>query len=306
MYNGPCIIVVLTAFCSAGCSTRPLDTEVTSAQVDPIIWSWCSALPADSAVFLPGHVSLPDRVEQGITFSPSGDTLVFSTIIGRRNDRNLWAMLWCARVNGNWTIPDTLPFSGTFSDYGPAFAPDGGTLYFSSRRPIADTTAVIPTDYDLWKVDLAAETWGTAVRLANGVNTNGNEYSVTASRTHLVFCADRNDALGRSDLFTVERVDELNEFAGVRNMGAPVSSPMWEGAAYLSTNGDGLWWNHVDEGHSASEDILHSQLIEGRWTLPVPLGGRINTDANEFMHCATQDGRRIFFGRHGDILSAPL
>lgn len=302
------ILRVLTALLVAACSRSSTveERERPSSTTKPITWQWASQLQNDSAVFLPDIVSLRDRVEQGITFSTTGDTLVFSAIVGRRNNRNLWALLWSSRLNGQWSTPDTLPFSGTYSDYGPAFAPDDRTLYFSSRRPITDTSTTIPEDYDLWKVKLRDGVFDDPVRLADGVNTNGNEYSVGVSYEQLVICADRNDALGRSDLYIVPRSEEDNDFNSIRNMGPPISTAMWEGQAYLSPRGDRLWWNYVSETEGESEDIYFSIRNEHGWQEPERLNSMFNSAANEFMHCTSPDNAFLFFGRHGDILSAPL
>lgn len=285
------------------CRDEPVGTDQSKPDAQRQ-WTWSAALPNDSAVFLPGLVSLPDRIEQSITFSPTGDTLVFSAIIGRRDGRNLWAMFMSQRTNGTWSTPDTLPFSGRYSDYGAAFAPEGRALYFSSRRPIADTTSAIPDDYDLWKSERVGNTWSAPARLANGINTDGNEYSVAPTATQLIICAQRHDALATSDLFIALRAEEFNDFGPVHNLGTPVNTTMWEGQAFALD--DQLWWNHVDESPGSSEDILYSQRTANGWSDPIRTSARVNSPANEFMHCVSPDGRFIFFGRHGDILSARL
>ena len=78
---------LVAAMLVGGCAPGPDQTAVERPALST--WAWAADLPADSAIFLPGLVSLPDRMEQGITFSPAGDTLVFSAIVGRRDDRNL-------------------------------------------------------------------------------------------------------------------------------------------------------------------------------------------------------------------------
>jgi len=49
------------------------------------------------------------------------------------------AIVYTELGENGWLTPRVAPFSGTFEDYDPLFAPDGKRLYFSSVRPTEAT-----------------------------------------------------------------------------------------------------------------------------------------------------------------------
>jgi Tol biopolymer transport system component len=304
MFQGPLKVFVPGVLIVAIFSCRSDNSRPEPYREGVVPWKWESGLPADTSIFLPGIISHPDRVEQGITFSPSGDTLVFCAITRRERSRNVWTMFSSIYRSGHWSMPETLSFSGIYSDYGPAFSCDGKGLYFSSRRPVIGTDTV-PADYDIWVSEIGQNGWGPPRRLADGVNTLGNEYSVGVSEGELIICSDRHDRSGATDLFSVDIGEQFNDFTTRYNLGRTINTPYWEGRAFVSCDGRELWWNHTGDGPEANEDLMYSDRSKDGWSRPMRLNSTINTPANEYMQCVTPDGRFIFFGRHGDIMIAP-
>src|SRR5678816_998767 len=84
--------------------------------------------PADgrgdtAVVFAPGVVSTGDVFAS--TFTPDGRMVVFTKFSPPRPMTLMTSVL----VDGRWTTPTALPFSGTYRDLDPAFSPDGTRLY---------------------------------------------------------------------------------------------------------------------------------------------------------------------------------
>src|SRR5689334_8163503 len=106
------------------------------------------------ALIGPGVISTRDY-ERDEALSPDGHTLYFTK-------RTIWpyfSVICVSRlVHGHWTEPEIAPFSGRYPDATPAFAPNGKTLYFASRRPVEES-APLRRDYDLWAVDATAQGW---------------------------------------------------------------------------------------------------------------------------------------------------
>lgn len=241
-----------------------------------------------------------------VTFTPNGDTAYFS-ILGRRVEgRNMWVIMETHIEGSQWSKPDTVEFSGIYSDYGASLSPNGQTLYFSSRRPHRENDTAKKNDYDLWMVQRIGNAWSNPQRLADGINSYKQEYSVAVSNTHLYICADRKDSIGGSDLYVVSRSEELNPFASMRNVGSPPNTLMWEGQASIDPQETRLLFNYVADGEGQNEDIYICYKIDGVWTLPKKLNGIVNTKANEFMHGVSPDGKYCFFGRNGNIYIANL
>jgi len=79
-------------------------------------------------VFAPGIVST-DLNEHGCTVSPDGEEFYFTRILD-----NIPTIMCTRQVDGSWSIPRVVTFSGNHLDRLPQISPDGTTIYFQSRR----------------------------------------------------------------------------------------------------------------------------------------------------------------------------
>jgi hypothetical protein len=269
-------------------------------------WNWLPKELDSAVIFAPNVISDTGRVEMATTFSQNGDTVYFSIRSKRVDGRNFWTLMSSAYVDGAWTRPDTLPFSNKFSDYGAYPSPDGQFLYFSSRRPILSTENKMKGDYDLWVSLRKEERLNDPIRLADGINTNLEEYSVAVTNTNLIICSERNDSLGMTDLFIVPRSEEMDVFNSKKNLGKQVNSKFYEGNCFMDPDETVLVFNFYGQGDGANEDIYVSFKKENNWTSPKKLNSLVNTTANEFVYWISRDKSTLFFGRDGDIYMAPF
>jgi hypothetical protein len=100
-----------------------------------------------------------------------------------------------------WTEEDTTVFSGRYSDGSPFFAPDGKQIFFSSNRPLSGEGEP-KSDHDLWFVKQTAGRWSEPQHLSTVINSNLNEdYPSVASNGNLYFYSDREDSIGRFDIY---------------------------------------------------------------------------------------------------------
>lgn len=137
--------------------------------------------------------------------------------------------LWISRrAESEWEAPTNLgpAANSPFNDYGPALAPDGGTLYFSSNRPGPGDPAPDEgrwpatvrelheaRDYDLFTCAITDRGLGEAARL-DQLSTGANEGtpSVSPYGDFLYFSSDRPGGLGGFDLYRARRLnDRLGE-----------------------------------------------------------------------------------------------
>jgi len=68
--------------------------------------------------------------EHGCTFSPDGKEFYFTRIIN-----NIPTIICTKQMNGSWSVPKVVSFSGNHLDRLPQMSPDGTTIYFQSKRP---------------------------------------------------------------------------------------------------------------------------------------------------------------------------
>ena len=119
----------------------------------------------------------PDVVSTGmytrdVAMTPDGKELYFCVAIGGYTYSTI---LFSKEVNGKWTPPEIVPFSGGpgVADFEPAISPDGSKLFFLSNRPDGDEPV---GDQDIWVVERSGGTWSEPRNLGEPVNTDGGEY----------------------------------------------------------------------------------------------------------------------------------
>ena len=100
-------------------------------------WPRALAKNADDAIPAPemigeGVIST-DEDELGGGVSPDGKTLIFEKSAA---PHYLYIMCESHLVNGAWSKPEILPFSGQYRDTDPVLAPDGASILFASDRPV--------------------------------------------------------------------------------------------------------------------------------------------------------------------------
>lgn len=131
-------------------------------------------------LFVPGLVST-GMFTRDVAISPDGKEIYFCVAI---SNYTYATILFSREVNGQWTSPEIVPFSGGpgVFDFEPAFSPDGSRLYFLSTRPDGDEE---PGDQDIWYVERSDEAWGEPVNPGAPVNTAGGEFfpSLTSDGT---------------------------------------------------------------------------------------------------------------------------
>jgi hypothetical protein len=291
------LIIVIIGMLASSC--QPKKEKATG-------WEWLPANMDSTVVFAPHVISDTARIEMASSFSRNGDTVYFSIRSKRVAGRNFWTLMSSSFIDGTWSQPDTLSFSNKFSDYGAYLSPDGGSLYFSSRRPVHSSDSSMKGEYDLWVSKRRGEQWAEPERLADGINTNLEEYSVAVSHSNLFICSTRNDSVGMTDLFIAPRQEEKNIFNSRKNLGANVNTKYYEGNCYVDPEETTLVFNFFGEGENSNEDIFASFKKNGSWSTPLKLNELVNTPANEFAYWLSPDKKVIFFGRNGDILMAPF
>lgn len=243
-------------------------------------------LAAEPALFSPVVNSLPGA--SGASFTADGRTLYFTA---RPADHDV--IMTSQLVNGVWTEPKPLPFSGRHHEGYVQVAPDGSRLWFWSYRPDGDQSAPSRKESHIWTVARTASGWDAPERLPAPVNTGQREYSGTAdSDGNLYFASLRAGGQGVSDLYFARR--RAGGYAEPENL-AVLNSPEQDYAAALSPDGQTLVFASNRPGGLGDWDLYVSVRRNGAWQPPRNLGPRINSPSFDNQPRFTPDGKRLFF-----------
>jgi hypothetical protein len=285
-------IVAACTACTACASARP------QAAPDD------AGLPraGDAAVlFAPGVVSTGDVFAS--TFTPDGRTVVFTKVApGAVPGGPLrMTLMQSRRVDGGWSTPEPLPFSGTWRDLDPAFTPDGARLYFSSWRPSGPSAADTTTAADTWYVDRRGDGWAAPVRLAAPVNGPAVDmYPSVTSAGVLYFDSFRSTPPRRLVYRAAPAAD--GTFGEPALLHPAINADSGASNLFVDPAERYVVFGAVRPGGRGGLDLyLSRRAPDGGWSTPIGLGPQVNTPDTEFCPFVSRDGRFLYFTR----VSAP-
>jgi Tol biopolymer transport system component len=243
---------------------------------------------AEPALFGEGVISTSDD-EMNAAFAPDGKTVYFTK---NHAGQRLGVIHESHFVNGRWTPPQVVPFSGQYTDYDPVVSADGTRLFFDSNRPLAGTGR---KDFDLWVVEKTAAGWGEPRNLGEAINTKQDEFyaSVAADGT-LYFSATRPDTKGRLDIYRARWKD--GAYAVPENLGDGVNSAAVEVDPYVAPDQSFVVFSATGRPDDmGAGDLYISEQVNGVFQPARHLGAGINSTAREYCPIGSPDGRYFFF-----------
>ena len=142
--------------------------------------------------------------------------------------------------------------------------------------------------------------WAMRQPLGEPINSRLNEgaQSLSADGKVMFFTAcNRPDGMGRCDIY---RSDKLHSgWSNPANVGPPVDSRNWEAQPSISADGKTLWFVSNRPGGQGNMDIWYSHFENGRWSIPVNAGSKINTPGNEMSPFIHNDDQTLYFSSDG-------
>jgi hypothetical protein len=236
-----------------------------------------------------GVISTPDD-EFGGTPAPDGKTLYFDkTVPGHY----LYVLCESKLVNGKWSKPEVLPFSGEWRDSDPVLSPDGETMFFASDRPMK-ANALDERRFQIWQVKKTRSGWSEPALVPGAINSEGSQVfaSVTSDGT-MYFTSSRKT--GNYDIFRARLVN--GEYKEAEDLGPIINGP---GIASLEA------WIAPDESYLligsfgrengyGNSDLFVSFNEKGTWGKPVNLGPVINTPAREYSPRVSAGGKWLYY-----------
>ncbi|MDB4901286.1 MAG: translocation protein TolB [Mucilaginibacter sp.] len=94
-------------------------------------------------------------------------------------------------INGKWTKPKVVPFSGQWNDWDPFLSPDGKRLFFVSNRPLAGSASQskLQKNSHLWYADLLqGDKWSEPHLLNTAFNLDSiNNYAPSVGSSGTLF-----------------------------------------------------------------------------------------------------------------------
>jgi len=241
-------------------------------------------------IFAPGIVSLPNRNEAVISFSPDGESIFF--YIEKWPQPGNPYIMYTTYTNNHWTTPDTIPFSIGRATGEPFFAYNGGRLYMFASNAVNHQGVK-----DLSYSEKQGNNWSNPISLGNPPNSEAYQYHpcivgdtsiyFSSSIGYICRCQYSNGTYQNRVILPIP----IN-YEGTQTWGDP----------YVSSDESYMIFKSIrDEGYGENDLYISYIKTDGTWTNPKNLGNIINTPNDETSGDITPDGLYMTYGSNKDL-----
>jgi hypothetical protein len=237
-------------------------------------------------IFAPGIISLPGRVEYGISIAPAGDEMLFA--LGNWPNKRTMIVKY---QNNHWTTPDTVSFSTTRSAEEAIYSPDGSRVYYYAYNPPTPVGGA-----DLCYSIKIAGVWSEPVNLETPLNTTQDEYHpCVVSDSSIYF----ENVSGKICYSKYQNGNYLPRVLMSSLFNDPAQA--W-GNPYVAPDESYFIFNSPRPGGFGNTDLyIAYKKPNGSWTNPKNLGNKINTATVECGAEITDDLLYMTFVSNNDI-----
>lgn len=286
-----CFVCALL-FLGSGCSSSPESTKLSHAP-NKLSGPYLGQSPPDSIpeLFAPGVVST-GMFTRDVAISQDGKEIYYCVALGNYTYSTI---LYSKEVNGTWTAPEIVPFSGGpgIMDFEPALSFDGSKLYFLSTRPDGNEPA---GDQDIWMVERQGDSWGIPQNLGEPVNTDGGEFFPSLTNDGTLYFTRNEKGSNLNQIYRSRWAD--GAFQEPELLPSQVNCGSNRFNAFIAPDESYLIVPAV--GKSDAFDGVDYYIVfrdsQDRWSEPVNLGEKINLDnARGWSPYVSPDGKYFFF-----------
>jgi probable HAF family extracellular repeat protein len=266
-----------------GSATNPAgNQEAFRVVLDTVMDYLGQTPPGDTAkIFAPGIISLSNRMEGSLVFTPGGSECYFG-IYEYINGDFLKKIYYTKRVNNTWSNMEEAAFSIGQNVTLSSVSLDGNRLFFEKGG-------------DLWKVERMIEGWSEPQRLPAPINSTSTESSYTESADGTIYF-DSDRPGGFSQYYDIWRLRPSSVQA--ENLGPIVNSGITQATPCIAPDGSYLIFSQlINERPSL---VISFKKGNDGWTAPLDMdrsGAGINI-LNQVCPILSPDGKYLFFNRH--------
>ena len=230
-------------------------------------------------IFAPGLVSINERFESTISFSPDLREVYFeakgegdaSQIYFSKLEGDSWTPIERANITKGHKLEEMHPF----------VSPDGTRLYFTAF----DSTF---SDERIWVVNKLEKNWSNATLLESTINDDKVFFANHGKNRNLYY-------FNLSDFKTYAATYRDGRFIDPQEV-----LISWGHHAFVSPNDDYLLVtarNTEEENRQDNDIYVYFKTKEGNWSDAINLGASVNSTFSEKTPTISPDGKYLFFGR---------
>jgi outer membrane protein OmpA-like peptidoglycan-associated protein len=192
--------------------------------------------------------------------------------------------------------------NSSYPDYCPRLSADQCTMIFTSKRP--ENTGNKTYDGGQYFEDIYISTrkdknspWTKAANIGWPINTVGNEAAIGISADGQEILIYKDD-MGDGNIYSSHL--EGDTWTVPAKLNSNVNSKFWEPAAFLSADGNTLYFvSDRPGGHGGTDIYMSKRTPGGDWGRAINLGPKINTEEDEYSPFIHPDGITLYFSSKG-------
>jgi Tol biopolymer transport system component len=273
----PGLLASLVLVCSLSGYPVRSDDDVFPVLEGPYFGQPVPRLEAEP--FAPGLISLPGRYEFALSFSPTGDELLF----GQQVPEAAVSVLHSRVEDGVWTEPLEVRLSGGAKkdEMEAFFTPNGQRIFFAPYDEGMDVR--------IWSLEVASGGWKNPRELPSPIADDPAFYPTMSSDGTLYYTNLAARKIYRAELEgdTVSSVEEAGLDFGLHAYIAPDESFVLVDAREADSLGD-------------SDIYVAFRQSDGSWGRPLNLGTAVNSEFSETCPSLSADGKYLFFSRYNE------
>ncbi len=258
-------------------------------------------LESSTFVALPSaeETAVPEMVGEGVIsteedefgggVTPDGKTLIFCRSAA---PHYLYVMGESRLVDGKWSKPEMLPFSGQYRDTDPVISPDGKSILFASDRPVNGQDL---HRWSIWRAQrLSNGKWGEPEFIPGAVNSEGSQVFASVAANGDMYSASSRKT-GNYDVFRSKLLD--GKYLEAEDLGPNINGPNVNTFEALIAPDESylLLGSFGRTGGLGSSDLWVSFPEGVAWGEPINLGPKINGKARDYSPRVSADGQWLYF-----------
>lgn len=215
----------------------------------------------------------------GLTLSPDGNTAYFVNSFGGRKKLQV---MQSEKVRGEWQTAKPAFFSDQkFREIDPIVSPDGQRILYNSRKSF-QKNATDEKDLDIWMVNQYNGKWGKPFPI-DEINSDESEtYATIAANGNIYFgLRSAKKGYGGNDIYVSRMVN--GKYQEPVSLGYPINTKSDEGNGFIAPDESYIIFSSDSNTSSFGQaDLYISFNQNGKWSIPINLGGEINSGQNDF------------------------
>lgn len=239
-------------------------------------------------VFAPDFISSKEFGELNSVFTQDGNEFYFS----RRGVPGKYSTIMvCRQINGSWSKPAPINFSGIKDDIDLFITNDGKSMIFCSDE--GEIGESYP-NHDFWISKRVGENWSSPMPFAVETSSEYEDYfPIITSKGNLYFNSQRG---GRStnDIYLSKYLN--GTYNKPQKLSAPINTQYLEFDAYVTSDETMMIFSSDKPGGYGRSDIYISlKKDDGSWSEPANPGKSVNSEFSEYGSTISPDGKYLFF-----------